>query len=127
MVWRLADHLVGRDLFMATIKTLLASGKTGPEGLTLAAARAGFAARGGSSLKILLDQELDQGTDMDLMAGLPVQEAGQWTAGLRNLGSMEVVVEVAGVDKYGQRGMAQTSIPPHDFAQVIFKNATNIQ
>jgi len=127
MVWRLADHLVGRDLFMATIKTLLASGKTGPDGLTLAAARAGFAARGGSSLKTLLDQELDQATDLDLMAGLPVQEAVQWTAALRNLGSMEVMVDVAGVTSSGQRVMTQTSIPPHDFAQVTFKNATNLQ
>jgi len=126
MVWRLADHLLGRDLFMATIKTLLASGKTGPDGLTLTAARAGFAERGGSPLKNLLDQQLDQATDMDLMAGLPVQEAGQWTAALRNLGSVEVVVEVAGVTSSGQRVMAQTSIPPHDFAQVTFKNATNL-
>ncbi len=86
IVWRLVDHLVGRDVFMATMKTLLAGSKTDPDGLTLAAARTAFAGRGGSSLKAVIDQELDQPTDMDLMAGLPVQEAGQWTAALRNLG-----------------------------------------
>jgi len=104
----------------------LAGSKTDPDGLTLAAARTAFAARGGSSSKALLDQELDQPTDMDLMAGLPVQEAGQWAAALRNLGSMEVVVDVAAVTSSGQRVMAQATVPPHDFAQVTFKNASNV-
>src|SRR5437588_1218934 len=126
MVWRLADHLVGRDVFIATMKTLLTAGKTDPAGLTLAAARAAFGGREGSSLKALLDQQLDQPTDIDLMAGLPVQEAGQWTAALRNLGSMEVVVDVAAVTSSGQRVMTQATVPPHDFAQATFKNATNI-
>src|SRR5207237_10201765 len=126
MIWRLIDHLVGRDVFIATMKSLLAGGKTDPDGLTLAAARAAFAGRVGSSVKALIDQELAQPTDMDLMAGLPVQEAGQWTAALRNLGSMEVVVEVAAVTSSGQRVMARATVPPHDFAQVTFKSASNI-
>src|SRR5256714_1663810 len=126
MAWRLADHLVGRDVFIATMKTLLTSGKTDPDGLTLPAARVALAGREGSVLKALLDQELDQPTDMDLMAGLPVQEAGQWTAALRNLGSMEVAVDVAGVTSSGQRVMAPATVPPHDFAKTSFKNATSI-
>jgi tetratricopeptide (TPR) repeat protein len=126
MIWRLVDRIVGRDLFVATIKGLLAAGKTDPDGLTLAAARAAFSARGGNSLKGLLDQELDQITDMDLMAGLPVQQAGQWTAALRNLGSMDVTVNVAATTSGGQRLISQATVPGHDFGQAIFKNASNI-
>ncbi|MFN2579020.1 MAG: hypothetical protein ABR607_15185 [Pyrinomonadaceae bacterium] len=126
MIWRLTDHLVGRDVFIATMKNLLATGKTDPDGLTLATSRAAFAGRGGNSLKALLDYELDQPTDMDLMAGLPVHEAGQWSAALRNVGSIEANVDVAAITSSGQRVMAQATVPPHDFAQPAFRNATNI-
>jgi tetratricopeptide (TPR) repeat protein len=125
MVWRLVDSVTGRDTFIATLKALLASGKTDADGLTLTAARAAFAARS-SSVKTLLDQELDQTTDMDLMAGLPVQQGGQWTAALRNLGSMDVTVNVAATTNTGQRVMTQTTIPSHDFGQASFKNAANL-
>jgi len=125
MVWRLIDSVVGRDTFMATVKTLLASGKTDVDGLTLAAARAAFAARG-AAIKTLLDQELDQTTDIDLMAGLPLQQGGQWTAALRNLGSMDVTVNVTATTNTGQRVTTQVTVPAHDFGQASFKNAANI-
>jgi len=125
MVWRLVDNLVGREVFTSTVKDLLAGGKTSADGLSLAAARAAFAARG-NTLKTLLDQELDQATDLDLMAGLPVQQGGQWSAALRNLGSMEVTVNVAATTSAGQRVTTQATVPPHDFSQAIFKNASNI-
>ena len=125
MVWRLVDNLVGRQAFTSTVKDLLAGGKTNADGLSLAAARAAFAARG-NTLKTLLDQELDQTTDLDLMAGLPVQQGGQWSAALRNLGSMEVTVNVAATTSAGQRVMTQATVLPHDFSQAIFKNAANI-
>lgn len=125
MVWRLLDNLVGRETFGATIKDLLAKGKSNTDGFSLAAARAAFAARG-NSIKTVLDQELDQTTDLDLMAGLPVQQGGQWTAALRNLGSMEVTVNVLGITSAGQRVATQATVPPHDFAQANFKNAANI-
>jgi tetratricopeptide (TPR) repeat protein len=126
MVWRLVDHVVGRDTFVATIKTLLASGKSSPDGLTLAQARAAFSDRGGATLKALIDQELDQTTDMDLMAGLPVQQAGQWIAALRNLGAMEVTVNVTATTSSGQRLTTQATVPGHDFGQATFRNAPNI-
>jgi tetratricopeptide (TPR) repeat protein len=125
MVWRLLDNLVGREAFISTVKDLLASGKKSTDGLTLAAARAAFAARG-DKLKTLLDQELDQTTDLDLMAGLPVQQGGQWTAALRNLGSMEVTVNVTATTSAGLRVTTQATVPPHDFSQAIFKDAANI-
>jgi tetratricopeptide (TPR) repeat protein len=125
MFWRLLNSAVGFDTFVSTLKGLLASGKTDPDGLTLAATRAAFAARG-ASVKGLLDQQLDQTTDMDLMAGLPVQKDGQWTAALRNLGSTDVTVNVAGTTSTGQRVIEQATIPAHDFGQVTFKGAANI-
>src|SRR5436190_1153022 len=125
MVWRLVVNLVGRHAFVCTIKTLWASGKTDADGFTLAAARAAFGGRN-SSVKTLLDQELDQATDTDLMAGLPVQQGGEWSAALRNLGSMEVTVNVAATSSTGQRLTTQATIPAHDFGKAVFKNGTNI-
>jgi len=126
MVWRLVDHIVGREAFLATLRGLLANAKTDVEGVSLARARAMFAERGGSTFKSLLDQELDQPTDMDLMAGLPHLEGGQWVAALRNLGSTEATVTVAATSDTGQRVNAQAIVPPHDFGQVTFKTASRI-
>src|SRR5216684_619791 len=59
MIWRLVDHLIGRDAFVAALRGLLLSGQSDDEGFTLARARAAFAERGGAAVKTLLDQELD--------------------------------------------------------------------
>src|SRR5262249_31624492 len=126
MVWRLLDHVVGRDAFVAVLRSLLAEGKTSADGFSLARARAAFAERGGSSLKGLLDQQLDQPTDMDLMAGLPTETGGKWIAALRNLGSIEAVVNVTATTNAGQSITEQATVPPHDFGQVAFKNAAGI-
>jgi hypothetical protein len=126
MVWRLVDHIVGRVEFVATVRGLLASAKSDAEGLSLTRTRAVFSERGGAALKSLLDQELDQPTDMDLMAGLPHLEGGQWIAALRNVGSIEVTVNVSATTDGGQRVNAQGTIPAHDFGQVVFKNASRI-
>lgn len=126
MVWRLIDHTLGRDAFVATLRTLLSSAKTDSEGLSLTRARTALIERGGASMKSLLEQQLDQTTDMDLMAGLPHLESGQWTAALRNLGSTEVTVNVAGVTDTGQQVTTLATIAPHDFGQVAFKSGPNI-
>jgi tetratricopeptide (TPR) repeat protein len=73
-------------------------------------------------VKGILDSELDQSTDMDLLIGLPQQQGGQWTAALRNLGSFDAKVTVAGVTSTGQRVTTQGTIPAHDFAQVSFSS-----
>jgi hypothetical protein len=126
MVWRLVDHVIGRDAFMAALRGLLTNAKTDPEGFSLDRARTALVERGGNSLKALLDQELDQPTDMDLLAGLPHQDGGQWTAALRNLGSMEVAVNVTGVTSTGQQTTAQVTVPAHDFGRAAFKSASTI-
>jgi hypothetical protein len=126
MVWRLVDHTLGRDEFVAVWRSLLTGARTDPEGLSLARARNALVERGGASLKSLLDQQLDQSTDMDLLAGLPHLDGGQWTAALRNLGSSEVTVNVLATTDTGQQTSTVGTIPAHDFAQVNFKNATRI-
>ncbi len=126
IVWRLVDHLLGRDNFVAAMRSVLASGKTDAEGFSLDRFRAALVERGSNSFKAVLNQELDQVTDMDLMAGLPQQQGGQWIAALRNLGTMEAVVSVAGVTNSGQQVTAQTTIAPHDFGQAVFKTTAPI-
>jgi hypothetical protein len=126
MVWRLVDHAVGRAEFVAVWRALLSSAKSDQEGLSLARARSVFVERGGTAMKTLLDQQLDQSTDMDLMAGLPHLEGGQWTAALRNLGSTEVTVNILATTDTGQQINSQGTIPAHDFGQVTFKNASKI-
>jgi len=126
MVWRLIDHIIGHESFVAAMRELLASGKTDPEGLSLARARVVLSERGGATLKRLLDQELDQPTDMDLMAGLPHLEGGQWVSALRNLGSTEAEVNVMGLTDSGQRVIVHGTIAAHDFGQVVFKNASKL-
>jgi hypothetical protein len=122
MVWRLAYSLVGRDAFIASLRELLTGGKTDPNGLTLARVRAAMAQRGGAGIGAILNQEFDQPTDMDLMVGLPQQQAGQWTAALRNLGSFEARVSVVATTANGQRLTAETTIPAQDFGQVKFQS-----
>jgi len=126
MVWRLVDHTLGRDGFVAALRGLISTGKSDSEGLSLTRARAVFVERGGAAMKTLLDQQLDQSTDMDLMAGLPHMEGGQWTAALRNLGSTDVTVSVLATTDTGQQVIAQGTVPAHDFGQVTFKNASRI-
>src|SRR2546425_594975 len=126
MVWRLIDHVVGRDAFVTTLRASLAGAKTAPDGLSLAGLRSAFINRGGASLKALLDQQLDQPTDTDLMAGLPHLEGGQWIAALRNLGSTAVTVNVAATTDAGQEVSASATIDAHDFGQAAFRNASKI-
>jgi hypothetical protein len=126
MVWRLADHLMGRDAFVATLRALMQSSQTEIDGFSLMRARAVLSERGGGSLKAVLDSQLDQTTDMDLMAGLPRQAGGRWTAALRNLGSVEAVVAVAGTTTSGSAVTAQVIVPPHDFADAVFDSGTPV-
>lgn len=126
MVWRLTDHLLGHDVFVAVLRGLLLTGKTDAEGFSLAGLRRLLSERGGGSLKALLDQELDQPTDMDLMVGLPRQDGGQWVAALRNLGSIEAAVNVIATNDSGQHLTVHGTIPAHDFGQVVFRNPSRI-
>jgi len=126
MIWRLVDHVIGRDAFVAALRGLLLSGQGEQDGFNLARARAGFVERGGPAVKALLDAELDHPTDMDLLAGLPHQESGQWVSALRNLGSNEVTVSVTATTDAGQQVSVLATIPAHDFGQAVFKTSARV-
>jgi len=126
MIWRLVDRVIGRDAFVTALRGLLLSGQSDHDGFNLARARAVLVERGGPAAKALLDAELDLPTDMDLLAGLPHQENGQWVSALRNLGSNEVTVNVAGTTDSGQVVTVLATIPAHDFGQAIFKTAARV-
>src|SRR6185437_4125869 len=126
MVWRLTANFMGPGNFIGVVRDALASSQKEIEGLTLARLRAALNDRGGATMKNILDQELDQPTDMDLLVGLPQQQAGQWTVALRNLGSFNAKVVVAAVTNSGQRITSEGTIPAHDFAQVTFSSTTPI-
>ena len=118
MFWRLVDRKLGRDVFV--------SGKTGQSGLTLAGVREALAARGGESLKSLMDQQLDQVVDTDLMVGLPQQRGADWVSALRNLGSVDVTVTVAATTDRGERVTTEATIPARNFAEAVFKTTAKI-
>ncbi|MEP6706469.1 MAG: tetratricopeptide repeat protein, partial [Pyrinomonadaceae bacterium] len=126
MVFRLAEHVLGRDAFVEVVRALWQSARSDPNGLTLTATRAALAARGGATLKSLLDQELDQPTDLDLMIGIPQQRGGDWAIALRNLGSVDAVVPVAAITDRGERLTTETTIPSRNFAEAVFKTTSRV-
>jgi hypothetical protein len=126
MFWRLVDRSLGRDAFMSTLKSLLQSTKDGPNGLTLAAMRAALVERGGDSLKQLIANQLDQVVDTDLLVGLPQQRGAEWVSALRNLGSTDVSVSVAGTTDRGEQVLAQATVPAKNFGEAVFKTASRI-
>ena len=126
MVWRLIDHLIGDETFSSIIRNSVASAKSAPDGLSLARVRSALGDNGGAAIKTVLDQEFDQVTDTDLLAGLPHQENGQWVAALRNLGSINATVNVTGWTPSGQPFTAPVTVQAHDFGQAVFKNAASI-
>jgi tetratricopeptide (TPR) repeat protein len=126
MVWRLVDYVVGREAFIATLRTSLQSAKDDPNGFNLARLRTLLIERGGAPMKNLLDQQFDQTTDVDLMVGLPRLEGGQWISALRNLGSIDATVNVVAITESGERLAGRTTIPAHDFGQATFKTASKI-
>lgn len=120
MVWRLADRALGRDAFVNLLRTLLQAKAADDNGLTLAAIRQTLNERGGAGLKTLLDQELDQTTDMDLLVGLPQQRGGQWVSALRNTGSVGATVTVQATTASGQSLSVETTIPARGFGEAVF-------
>lgn len=126
MVWRLIDRNVGHDAFMTTLRGLLQSGKGSSGGISLAAFRGALVERGGERLKTLLDQQLDQVTDLDLMIGMPQQRAGEWVSALRNLGSSDVATTVKATTAGGEQLTVNVNVPAHNFGEAIFKTTAKL-
>ena len=125
MFWRLVDRRLGHDALLGVLRSVLDAGKK-EQGVTLAGVREALIARGGESLKGLLDQQLDQVIDTDLMIGLPVQKGADWVSALRNIGSIDVTVTVAATTDRGERVLAEATVPAKNFGEAIFKTPANI-
>jgi Tfp pilus assembly protein PilF len=94
--------------------------------LNLAGLREALVARGGESLKALLDQQLDQVIDTDLLIGLPQQRGADWVSALRNLGSIDVTVPVAATTERGEQVIAEATVPAKNFGEAVFKTPAKI-
>ena len=126
MFWRLIDRRLGREELRGVLRAALQAGKSDPNGFNLVSVREALVARGGESLKALMDQELDQVVDTDLMVGLPVQRGADWVSALRNLGSIDVTVTVAATTEQGQELRAEATVPAKNFGEAVFKTSSKI-
>src|SRR5829696_5842158 len=126
MFWRLIERRLGREVLMGVLRAALEAGKGDPNGFNLASVRQALAARGGESLKALLDQQLDQVVDTDLMVGLPTQRGADWVSALRNIGSIDVTVTVAATTEQGQEVRAEATVPAKNFGEAVFKTPAKI-
>jgi TolA-binding protein len=124
MVWRIIDQRLGHDAFISIVRELLASGKG--RGMTLAALRSVITERGGDAIKTLMDQQLDQATDLDLMIGLPQQRGSEWVSALRNLGSIDVVTTARATTASGEQISAAVAVPARNFGEAVFKTSARI-
>ena len=104
---------------------MLQAGK-GTAGINLAALRAALAARGGERVKTLLDQQLDQVTDMDLMIGVPQQRGAEWVAALRNVGSTDAVTTARATTSTGEQLSVEVTVPARNFGEAVFKTAAKL-
>jgi hypothetical protein len=125
MIWRLLDHLLTRDSFFAIVRGAFESAR-GEKGISFSAFRAFVIERGGDSARALLEYGFDKVTDMDLMVGLPQQQAGGWTSALRNLGSADASVNVIATTDRGERVSTEIKIPARDFATATFNTASKV-
>ena len=122
MFWRLVERRLGRDVLLGVLRASF----QGDTGVTLATVRDALVARGGDSLKALLDQQLDQIVDTDLLIGLPQQRGADWVSALRNIGSIDVTVGVVGTTDTGQQVRAEAIVPAKNFGEAIFKTPAKI-
>lgn len=126
MVWRLIENSLGRDVFLATLREALQAGKGSTAGISLASLRSALAARGGERVKLLLDQQLDQVTDMDLMVGLPQQRGAEWVAALRNVGGTDASTIVRATTAAGEQLSVPVTVPGKNFGEAVFKTTAKI-
>lgn len=116
MAWRLLARKVGADEFYKGIRATTQDGT-----VSLAEIRAQFPAE-----KELLDHLFDQVTETNLQAGLPQVAGGESRIALRNIGPIDVTVNVAASMANGERMSAPTTIRAKSFGEVTFKTANKI-
>lgn len=125
MVWRLvAERAVGREAFMSVLRRELETNRGGRT--SLASLRAALGERSNERLARVLSGVFDQPTDTDLLVGLPQQRAGEWVTALRNVGSLDVEVNVVATTDTGERLTSTGVLPAKDFAETKFKTTGRI-
>ncbi|MGH9899466.1 MAG: hypothetical protein ACRD4L_11530 [Pyrinomonadaceae bacterium] len=124
MVWRLVDNRLGHDAFMAFVRDQLSAARA--DTVTLPSFRKGIESSAGAELKALLDYELDEVTEMDLLAGLPQAQQGEWVSALRNTGKIDVNVDVVATTDNGEKIKTQATIRAQDFGEARFKTARRV-
>lgn len=126
MFWRLVERRLGREALLTVIRAAVESSRNNKDGMTLSSVRAALVARGGDSLKAVLDQQLDQLVDTDLMVGLPQQRGADWVSALRNIGSIDVTVSVVATTDRGEQVTTEATIPAKNFSEAVFKTPAKI-
>ncbi len=126
MAWRLIEHGLGREVLLTVLREQLQAGKASPGGITLASLRSALATRGGERVKTLIDQQMDQVTDLDLMVGLPQQRGADWVSALRNIGSIDAHTSVRAVTATGEQLSVDVVVPARNFGEAVFRNAGRI-
>lgn len=117
MVWRLLYIKAGGNEFSSRIKAAMED-----RVVSLAEIRTSFAEQ-----KSFLDYAFDQTTDMNLLAGLPQQGAGEAKVALRNTGAIDVTVDVEALLENGQRMSVPATIRATSFGEVTFKTPVKIR
>ena len=116
MAWRIVAKRVGASEFADTLR------KNSQDGdLTVGKLRSAF-----SSQKEVIDLLFDQITEMNLMVGLPQNEAGQVKVAVRNTGATDINVDVVATTASGQKLVSPTSLRATSYGDVIFKTSESI-
>jgi len=126
MFWRLVDKTLGREALTATIREQLQSGKGTGNGISLVSLRAALAQQGGERVKRLMDQQLDELTDLDLMIGLPQQRGAEWISALRNFGAADLTTPVQATTATGEQLSVDVTVPGRSFSEAVFKTTAKV-
>ncbi len=116
MAWRILAKRIGSTEFANIVKANSQDGNLNVGELRQAL----------SSQKELIDLLFDQVTEMNLLVGLPQQEAGETRVSLRNTGSTDITVDVAATTVSGQKIVSPTTIRATSFGETSFKTTEKI-
>jgi tetratricopeptide (TPR) repeat protein len=116
MIWRMLAKTLGEQQFFNLLRTQIQGGA-----LTLESLRSAFLAQ-----KAFLDYQIDQPTDMNLLAGLPQSSGAETKIALRNLGSIDATVNVTGTTANGEKLTTQVTVPAKSFGEAVFKTSSKI-
>jgi tetratricopeptide (TPR) repeat protein len=115
MIWKFLSKSFGNDLFKI-VQQQAADGE-----LNLSEIRQAF-----SSQKEYLDYIIDRVTEMNLMIGLPQQNGNQAKVALRNMGEIDVIVDLVATTADGQELVNETTIKAKSFGEATFNTTKKI-